>query len=155
MSQDLNYCSFIGRLGKDPESRSTPGGDTVANFNIAVGSSWKDKATGEKKESVEWVSIVAWRQLAEICVRYLKKGSKVFISGKMKTRKWQDKDGRDHYKTEVIAEQMQMLGDPKSGTDQAAEPAERPQAHYAGDHATPQQPAPSSKNFEDDDIPFR
>ncbi len=110
MSNDLNKCLFIGRLGADPEMRSTQTGKSVANFRIAVGSSWKDKGTGEKKEQTDWVSIVAFDRLAEICGEYLRKGSQVFIEGAQRTRKWQDKNGVDRYSTEIIASQMQMLG---------------------------------------------
>lgn len=140
MSNDLNLCQFIGRLGKDPESRSMPSGQAVTNFRIACGSSWKDKDTGEKKEQTEWVSIVAFGKLAEICGQYLKKGSQVYCQGRLKTRKWQDKEGKDRYTTEVVLDQMQMLGGKSSGTTQA--PASTPAA------------APAEKAFEDDDIPF-
>lgn len=110
MSNDLNKCLFIGRLGADPDVRYMPNGKAVANFRIAVGSSWKDKQTGDKKEQTEWVSIVAFDKLGEICSEYLRKGSQVFIEGAMRTRKWQDKEGKDRYTTEIIASQMQMLG---------------------------------------------
>lgn len=109
MSNDLNQCLFIGRLGKDPETRYMPDGKAVTNFSIAVGSQWKSKG-GEKHDSTEWVNCTAYEKLAEICGEYLKKGSQVFISGRMKTRKWQDKEGKDRYTTEIIVERMQMLG---------------------------------------------
>ena len=107
---DLNQCNFIGRLGADPEIRYMPNGDPVANFSIAVGEKWTDKQTGEAKENTEWVRIVAFRKLAEIIAEYLQKGSQVFISGKLKTRKWTDNNGIERYTTEIIADQMQMLG---------------------------------------------
>ena len=110
MSNDLNKCLFIGRLGADPDVRYMPNGKAVANFRIAVGSSWKDKQTGDKKEQTEWVSIVAFDKLGEICAEYLRKGSQVFIEGAMRTRKWADKEGKDRYTTEIVAQSMQMLG---------------------------------------------
>ncbi|HEU4603294.1 MAG TPA: single-stranded DNA-binding protein [Steroidobacteraceae bacterium] len=118
MSNDLNKCLFIGRLGADPDVRYMPNGKAVANFRIAVGSSWKDKQTGDKKEQTEWVSIVAFDKLGEICAKHLRKGSQVFIEGAMRTRKWADKEGKDRYTTEIIAQSMQMLG----GKPQEREP---------------------------------
>ena len=105
---DLNQCQFIGRLGSDPETRFTTAGKAVASFSIAVGSQWKGK-DGEKQESTEWVNITAFDRLGEICGEYLKKGSQVFISGRMKTEKYTDKNGVDKYSTKIIAENMQML----------------------------------------------
>lgn len=140
MSNDLNKCLFIGRLGADPDVRYMPNGKAVANFRIAVGSSWKDKQTGDKKEQTEWVSIVAFDKLGEICSEYLRKGSQVFIEGAMRTRKWQDKEGKDRYTTEIVASQMQMLGGKPQG-----ERAPRQESA----------PAPSADVGEfDDDIPF-
>jgi single-strand DNA-binding protein len=104
MSNDLNRCEFIGRLGKDPEVRFTASGEAICNFSIAVG--WKTK----DKDGTEWVRITSFGKLAGICGDYLKKGSQVFIAGRMTTRKWQNKDGVDQYTTEVVADQMQMLG---------------------------------------------
>lgn len=155
MANDLNLCQFIGRLGRDPEVRHTPSGDAVATFSIACGSTWKDKNSGEKKESTEWVNIVAWRKLGEICGEYLKKGAQVYISGKMQTRKWQDKEGNDRYTTEVIAESMQMLGGKREGS---GDPAPR-ESNGGGSNRAPEQraaPKKPSGNFDDfdDDIPF-
>lgn len=143
MSNDLNLCQFIGRLGKDPETRYMPNGDAVANFSIAVGSSWKDKNSGEKKESTEWVRVTVFRKLAEIIAQYLKKGSQVYISGKLRTRTY-EKDGQTHYATEIIADSMQMLGSRNSGSTERTEP--RPAIGGGGEHK------PES-DF-DDDIPF-
>lgn len=150
MASDLNYCSFIGRLGRDPEVRYSASGDACANFNIAVGESWTDKNSGEKKETTEWVRCVAWRKLGEIVGKYLKKGSQVFVSGKMKTREWVDKDGQKRYTTEIVVDQMKMLG------SKNAEPSR--------DGIVPSEstrtPTPESKKtggkFDDldDDIPF-
>ena len=119
MSNDLNQCQFIGRLGKNPESRAMPNGDDVSSFSIAVG--WK----GKDSEGAEWVNIVAFGKLAEICNKYLVKGSQVFIQGRMKTRKYTDKTGVEKYSTEVVADRMQMLGGKseqrQSSTNDAAE----------------------------------
>jgi len=104
MSNDLNHCQFIGRLGKDPEVRYMANGDAVANLTLAVG--WKSK----DKDGTEWVKCTAYGKLAEICGQYLKKGSQAYVSGKFKTRKWTDKEGKDNYSTEINLEQMQMLG---------------------------------------------
>lgn len=143
MSNDLNQCSFIGRLGRDPETRYMASGKAVANFSIAVGSSWKDKNTGDKKEQTEWVNIVAFDKLGEICAQYLKKGAQVFIQGAMKTRKWQDKEGKDRYSTEIIANQMQMIGGRPQG-----------QSQEKSDPAPTKEETPAAAESFDDDIPF-
>jgi single-strand DNA-binding protein len=104
----LNKATLIGNLGADPEIRYTQEGTPVATFNIATSESWKDKS-GQKQESTEWHRIVAWRKLAEICGEYLHKGSKVYIEGKIQTRKWQDQNGNDRYTTEIVAREMKML----------------------------------------------
>ena len=109
MSRDLNQCSFIGRLGKDVEIRYMPGGEVCANFSIAVGDQWKDKNTGEKKEKTEWVNISCFGKLAEICGEYLKKGSRIYASGAMETRKYTGNDGAEKYSTGIKLKDMQML----------------------------------------------
>lgn len=127
---NLNQCNFIGTLGKDPDQRFFPDGSAVCNFSIAVNERWTNKV-GEKKERVEWVNIVATQKLAEICGEYLKKGSSVFITGKLASRKWKDKDGQDRYTTEIRADTMQMLGGKQDGEQRqapAARPAQRPTA---------------------------
>ena len=116
MATDLNRCEFIGRLGKDPEVRYAPSGDAVCNFSIAVGYKTKEK------ETTEWVRIVAFGKLAGICADYLKKGSQVFVAGRMTTRKWVNKDGVDQYTTEVVADQMQMLGGKSDDTPSPKKP---------------------------------
>ena len=136
MSNDLNLCQFIGRLGRDPETRYMANGDPVCNFSIAVG--WKSK----DKEGTEWVRISAFGKLAEICGQYLKKGSKVYVQGRMQTRKWADKDGVEKYTTEVMADRMQMLG-PKPD-------ASRGEEHHNG---TAVEERPTVENLESD-IPF-
>ena len=117
----VNKCIFIGNLGRDPETRYMPDGKVITNFSIGVSETWKDKQ-GAKQEKTEWVRVTAFDKLGEICGEYLKKGSQVYIEGKMQTRKWQDKDGSDKYTTEIIASQMQMLG----GRGDRAEAAEKP-----------------------------
>lgn len=120
MANDLNMCQFIGRLGKDPETRFTTGGDAIASFSLAVGKTWKGKA-GEKQERTEWVNVTAFGKLAEICGQYLKKGSQVYIAGEMKTEKYQDKTtGADKYTTKIVADKMQMLGGKASESGEAA-----------------------------------
>jgi len=106
----VNKVMLLGNLGRDPEVRTFPNGDSVCNFSIATSTSWKDKASGEKKEKTEWHNIVMYRKLAEIAGEYLKKGSSVFVEGSLQTRKWQTKEGQDRYTTEVAADTMQMLG---------------------------------------------
>lgn len=141
MANDLNQCNFIGRLGKDVETRYTQSGDTIASFSLAVGSQWKDKNTGDKQESTEWVNVLVFGALAGICETYLAKGSQVYISGRMKTDKYTDKQGVEKYSTKIIAERMQMLGG-KSETREAKQEAPKPKRD-AGDFT----------NFESD-IPF-
>lgn len=121
MANDLNQCNFIGRLGVDPEIRYLPQGGAVANFSIAC--NWKSK----DKEGSEWIKIVAYERLAEICGEYLRKGSKVFISGKQRTRKWQDQQGVERYTTEIIANEMQMLDGKQEGQQAAQQPQQQPQ----------------------------
>jgi single-strand DNA-binding protein len=114
MSRGINKVIIVGNLGNDPEVKYMPGGDAVANITVATSESWKDKSTGEQKEATEWHRVVFFRRLAEIAGEYLKKGSKVYIEGKLKTRKWQDQSGNDRYTTEIVASEMQML-DGRSG----------------------------------------
>jgi single-strand DNA-binding protein len=124
----LNKAHIIGYLGGDPEVRYLPNGDAIANFSLATTERWKDKATGENKDATEWHRIVIYGKLAEIAEKYLKKGSQVYIEGKLKTRKWQDKTGQDRYTTEIIADQMQMLGSKENNSAEnnaASQPAQR------------------------------
>ncbi len=106
----VNKAIIVGHLGKDPEVRFMPNGKAVANFSIATAEQWKDKKTGDRQEKTEWHSIVMFDRLAEIAGEYLKKGAPVYIEGKLQTRKWQDKEGRDRYTTEIVANELQMLG---------------------------------------------
>ena len=106
----VNKVILVGNLGADPETRYLPSGDPVTNLRLATTDSWKDKASGEKKEATEWHRVVLFRRLAEVAGQYLKKGSQVYIEGRIRTRKWQDKDGQERYATEIEAEEMKMLG---------------------------------------------
>lgn len=106
----VNKVILVGNLGKDPETRYAPSGDAITNITLATSDQWKDKATGEKKEATEWHRVVFFGRLAEIAGEYLKKGRSVYVEGRLRTRKWQDKDGQDRYTTEIVADQMQMLG---------------------------------------------
>lgn len=109
MSNGVNKVLIIGNLGSDPEIKYTKAGDPVANLSIATSESWKDKNSGDLQEKVEWHRVVMFSRLAEIAEQYLKKGSKVFVEGKLQTRKWQDQEGKDRYTTEVVAKEMTML----------------------------------------------
>ena len=139
----VNKVILVGNLGKDPEVRYMPNGSAVANFSIATSENWKDKNTGETQEKTEWHRVVAFRKLAEIIEQYVKKGSKVYIEGKLQTRKWQDNNGNDRYTTEIVADQMQMLD--RRGSSNESQPSQ-PDNEYGGN-------APQSDSF-DDDIPF-
>ena len=137
---------MIGNLGKDPDIRYTPGGAAVANVTIATNESWKDKQTGEMQERTEWHNVVFFSRLAEIVGEYLKKGSQVYVEGRLQTRKWQDKSGNDRYTTEIVANEMQMLG----GRAGSGMPESRPQA---SEPSQPQGTSAPASDF-DDDIPF-
>lgn len=140
----LNKVQLIGNLGKDPEVRYTPSGSAVCSITIATTRSWKNKDTGDKVEETEWHRVVFYDKLAEIAGQYLSKGKPVYVEGRLKTRKWTDKDGQDKYTTEIIAEQMQMLGSRDDAPNRAPAPSRQ---------------APATKTdtgFDgmDDDIPF-
>ena len=158
MARGVNKVILVGNLGADPETRSMPSGMTVTNIRVATSESWKDKASGAQQERTEWHSIALFGRLGEIAAEYLRKGSQVFIEGKLRTRKWQDKQGNDRYSTEIIADNMQMLGGRAGamGAGSGAGGAER----GAGASAPPredydQSPAPAGgKEDFDDDIPF-
>jgi len=139
----LNKVCIIGNLGRDPEMRSFPSGDQVANVTIATTDKWKDKQTGEMKEATEWHRVVFNGKLAEVVGQYLRKGSQVYVEGSLRTRKWTDKDGVEKYSTEIRAEQMQMLGSKPDGARTAA-PAQ----------SEPLKPSPPNEDFGDERIPF-
>lgn len=169
MARGINKVILIGNLGNDPETRYMPSGGAVTNLSLATSESWKDKQTGQQQERTEWHRVVFFNRLAEIAGEYLKKGSKVYVEGSLRTRKWQDKSGQDKYTTEIVGSEMQMLdsrgggqGAPypdAGGYDQSA-PSQAPsqgasQAPASG--GAPQgQPAAPAGNFDDfdDDIPF-
>ncbi len=109
----VNKAIVLGNLGRDPEMRYTPAGVPVATFSVATSDEWKDKESGQKQERTEWHRIVAWRGLAEVCGKYLRKGSQVYVEGKIQTRSWEDRDGVKRYTTEIMAQTMQMLGSPQ------------------------------------------
>ena len=161
----VNKVIIVGNLGRDPEVRYTPDGAAICNVSIATTSNWKDKTTGEKKEETEWHRVVFYNRLAEIAGEYLKKGRSVYIEGRLKTRKWQDKDtGADRFSTDIVADQMQMLGGREDGGGQQQErqaPAQqqrsapRPSApRQAARPAPAPAPAPNFADMDDDQIPF-
>lgn len=147
---DLNKVMLIGRLTRDPEVRSTPTGQTVANFSIATNRSWTDK-TGQKQDKVEYHNIVAWRKLAEIIQQYVKKGSRIYIEGRLETRSWDDQAGNKKYRTETIADNMIMLDSKGSNTAAAA-----PAAPKQDQQAPPPEPnvANPDEEISVEDIPF-
>lgn len=158
-TRGINKVILIGNLGKDPEVRYLAGGGAVTNVTLATSDTWKDKATGENQERTEWHRVVFFNRLAEIAGEYLKKGSKVYVEGRLQTRKWQGQDGKDNYTTEIVASEMQML-DSRGGSGEFAPAAQaRPSAPQQSRQA-PQQSAPPSQPYDqgggliDDDIPF-
>jgi len=155
-SRGVNKVILVGNLGQDPDVKYMPNGDAVVNVTLATSDTWKDKATGENREKTEWHRIVMFRRLGEIAGEYLRKGSKVYIEGKLQTRKWQAQDGSDRYTTEIVANEMQML-DSRGSQDTSANSggfSQRP-APAAKPAPAAQQPqaAPVNTDF-DDDIPF-
>ncbi len=124
MARGVNKVILVGNLGADPDTRYMPSGKAVTNIRVATSESWKDRQTGDMQERTEWHSIVMYDKLGEIAAEYLRKGSQVYIEGKIRTRKWQDKEGKDRYTTEVIADQMQMLGSRGGGGGAPSEPRE-------------------------------
>jgi single-strand DNA-binding protein len=157
----VNKVILVGNLGKDPETRYMPNGEAVTNVTIATSDTWTDKVSGEKKEATEWHRVTFYRRLAEVAGEYLKKGSSVYVEGKLRTRKWQDKEGQDRYTTEVIADVMQMLGSRSGGggsapmDDGGPSRSESPQREpaRAAKPAAAKKPATAFEDM-DDDIPF-
>ena len=161
MARGVNKVIIVGNLGGDPETRYMPSGSAVTNFTVATNESWKDKQTGEQKERTEWHKVAMFNRLAEIAAEYLRKGSQVYIEGKLRTRKWQGQDGQDRYTTEIIADEMQMLGGrggaggggsfgggQQGGGQQGG--GQQGGGQQGGGNAPPQ---PGPDDF-DDDIPF-
>lgn len=146
----VNKVIIVGHLGNDPEIRTMPNGESVANISVATSESWTDKATGERRESTEWHRIVFYRRQAEVVGQYLHKGSQVYVEGRLKTRKWQDQNGQDRYTTEIQGDVMQMLVG-KGGDNQAQQP--KPQAQKRP-KSTDIYSASEKQEFADDDIPF-
>lgn len=168
-SRGVNKVILIGNLGADPDMRYMPNGDAVANLSLATSDTWKDSQTGEARERTEWHRVVAFRKLAEIMGQYCKKGSKLYIEGRLQTRKWQDQNGQDRYTTEIIADQMQMLdsrgssGSDNYGGDPGYGAPANPRQAANNNRPMPDTPAkPKPQNFgpevdsgfDDDDIPF-
>ena len=160
MARGVNKVILVGNLGADPETRSMPSGMSVTNIRIATSESWKDKASGAQQERTEWHSIALFGRLGEIAAEYLRKGSQVFIEGKLRTRKWQDKQGNDRFTTEIIADNMQMLGargggggggGMSGGAERGGGGSAPPRDEYDQSSAPP--PAGGKEDF-DDDIPF-
>ncbi|MBK6401681.1 MAG: single-stranded DNA-binding protein [Rhodocyclaceae bacterium] len=149
----VNKVILVGNLGADPETRYMPNGDAVCNIRVATTESWKDKQSGEKKEITEWHRVVFYRKLAEIAGQYLKKGSQVYLEGRIRTRKWTDKEGQERYTTEIEANEMQMLGRREGMGDSGPR-----EGSGGGSRAAPTKPAAASSgggfNDFDDDIPF-
>ena len=150
----VNKVIIVGNLGKDPETRYAPSGDAVTNIVVATTETWKDKTSGEKREATEWHRVVFFGKLAEIAGQYLKKGSQVYLEGKLKTRKWQDKDGQDRYTTEINADEMKMLGSKGDGQQQEGQrPQQTQQRPPANTQRKPQGQAGGFSDM-DDYIPF-
>ena len=150
MARGINKVILIGNLGKDPEVKYMPNGEAVANVTLATSDSWKDKNTGEQVERTEWHRVVFFRRLGEIVGEYLKKGSKIYVEGRLQTRKWQGQDGQDRYTTEIVANEMQMLDSRAGGGT-----ANYDQGNNQSNQSAPQaQPAAAAMDDFDDDIPF-
>ena len=144
MARGINKVIIVGNLGADPDSRAMPSGNAVTNISVATSESWNDRETGEKQEKTEWHRVVFFNRLAEIAAQYLKKGSQVYLEGKLQTRKWEDKEGNERWTTEVVGNQMQMLGD-RMSNDMSNDNASSSQSSSDNDFST--------DDF-DDDIPF-
>jgi single-strand DNA-binding protein len=156
MARGVNKVILVGNLGADPETRALPSGTTVANIRVATSESWKDKQTGDMKEQTEWHSVAMFGRLGEIAGEYLRKGSQVYIEGRLRTRKWQDKQGNDRYSTEIVASDMQMLGGRGGGA--AAGGAESREPREPREAREPRESGGVTSSTEreefDDDIPF-
>jgi single-strand DNA-binding protein len=157
MARGVNKVILVGNLGKDPEVRYSPNGGAVANITLATSESWKDKNTGEKQEKTEWHRVVFFGRLAEIAGEYLKKGAQIYIEGRLQTRKWQDKEGKDRYTTEIVAGEMQMLGSREGRGGSSAEfdqSADEGQSRGSGRAPAAAGAGKSGGGDFDDDIPF-
>ena len=154
MARGVNKVIIVGNCGQDPETRCMPSGGAVTNLSIATSESWKDKSSGEQQERTEWHRVVFFNRLAEIAGEYVKKGSKLYVEGSLRTRKWQGQDGQDRYTTEIVASEMQMLD--SRGAQSGGYDAPQQGGYQAPAAQAPQQPqqAPQSMDSFDDDIPF-
>jgi len=152
MARGVNKVILVGNLGKDPEVRYSPNGNAVANITLATSEQWKDRNTGEQQEKTEWHRIVFFNRLAEIVGEYLKKGSQVYVEGKLQTRKWQGQDGQDRYTTEVVANEMQMLGGRQGGGGGDQWSSSKPASGGQQDSSAPA--AGGDMGDFDDDVPF-
>jgi single-strand DNA-binding protein len=160
-SRGINKVILVGNLGNDPETRYLPSGGAVTNISVATSETWKDKQTGQPQERTEWHRVVFFNRLAEIAGEYLRKGSKVYIEGSLRTRKWQDQSGQDRYSTEIVASEMQMLDSRGAGQEGSySPPADRAAPRSAGGGGNSPQAAPAGGGQPtdfgefDDDIPF-
>ena len=155
-SRGVNKVILIGNLGADPETRYMPSGGAVTNVRLATSESWRDKNSGDTQERTEWHRVVFFNKLAEIAAEYLRKGSQVYIEGSIRTRKWQGQDGQDRYTTEIVADEMQMLGGRSSGgsADFDAPPAQQSKPQGGSRAPAPQSSEPNPVADFDDDIPF-
>ena len=162
MAGSVNKVILVGNLGRDPEIRSMPNGDRIANFSLATSETWRDKSSGERKEKTEWHRVSVFNDnIVKVVENYVKKGSTVYVEGSLQTRKWTDKDGVDKYTTEIVADQMQLLGSREGmgggGGDEGGGGYSRPAARTAAPSAPAARPAAKqSTGFDDmdDDIPF-
>ena len=155
MARGVNKVILVGNLGRDPEVRYSPNGQAVANATLATSESWKDKTSGEKQERTEWHRVVFFGRLAEIAGEYLKKGAQIYVEGRLQTRKWQDKDGKDRYTTEIVANDMQMLGSRAgAGVPNDNFNQDQPTENTANAGAKKANPSAAVAGDFDDDIPF-
>ena len=153
MARGINKVILVGNLGADPDTRYMPSGKAVTNIRIATSESWKDRQTGDQQERTEWHSVVMYDKLGEIAAEYLRKGSQVYVEGKLRTRKWQDKEGKDRYTTEIIADQMQMLGGRGGGGGSSGGGGGESRQSRPAPAEDRGPPAADDGGF-DDDIPF-
>ena len=157
MARGVNKVILVGNCGQDPETRFAASGAAITNVSVATSETWKDKQTGQPQERTEWHRVVFFNRLAEIAGEYLKKGGKVYVEGSLRTHKWQDKEGRDRYTTEIVASEMQMLDSRSSGSGQPFQPQQQAQpsqqAQPQSQQSQPQAVAASGDDW-DDDIPF-
>jgi single-strand DNA-binding protein len=157
MARGINKVILVGNIGKDPEVRYTASGSAITNISVATSESWRDKTSGEQQERTEWHKVVFFNRLAEIAGEYLKKGSQVYVEGSLRTRKWQDQSGQDRYTTEIVANEMQMLGS-RGGSEGADRPAQGKKGFRdsppSGQGASEPPPFDESDGFAEDDIPF-